>query len=336
MSEQSGLFPTARSWRDIPQEVTPRAMSKTGRRRYALAIGKVVAGIAFAGAVTWATIALITAIEYHPRTIARADEVGPVRAMPDFKTDGVLTAEWAVKALAIPKGASLMELDLRQLQARLLASGQVRVAVLEKRFPDTLVVRLNERTPVTRVMVRDGSGSPQMYFVAGDGVVFQGEGYAASFCNALPWLDGVKLVKHGGRFDPIEGMDVVADLITKARYESQRLYSLFHVISLAQFHSDGFIEVRSPVCESVIFTTHENFFRQLAYFDYICDAMKPTADNPLARIDLSLGRNVPVAFRDAVASKGSRRVEASAGDDGRRAAPITFPLLQRNPPQREL
>ncbi|OIR18569.1 cell division protein FtsQ [mine drainage metagenome] len=341
MSEQPGIFPTARSWREIPQEVAPRAMSKTGRRRYTIAIAKVVAGVAFAGAVTWGAVSLITAIEYHPASIARADDVGPVKPMPDFTTDGVLTAEWAAKTLAIPKTASLMELNLSLLQSRLLASGQVRVAVLEKRFPDTLVVKLNERTPVARVMVQDGSSAPTMYFAARDGVVFQGDGYARSFIEQLPWLDGVHLARQNGRFEPIQGMDAVASLIAQARYESQHLYSLFRVISLARFASDGLIEVRSPVCQSVEFTTHEDFFRQLAYFDYICDAMKPTPDNPLARIDLSLGRNVPVAFRDPVGShsKGAvtRSTQVDASADAQHGSAITFPsLFQRNPTQREL
>ncbi len=140
----------------------------------------------------------------------------------------------------------------------------------------------------------------------------------------------MKLVRDHGRFNPIPGMEVVSDLITKARYESEHLYSLFRVISLARFNSDGFIEIRSPVCQSVVFTDHEDFFRQLAYFDYICDTMKPTADNPLARIDLRLGRNVPVAFRDPV------KAGTSYSADRRRAAPVFFPSFQRNPTQREL
>jgi cell division protein FtsQ len=93
-------------------------------------------------------------------------------------TDGVLSQKWVAETLALPKGASLMALDLPALRDRLLAHGQIRVAVLTRSFPDTLVVTLQERTPVARILATDSSGLSKPLFVAKDGVVYEGRLYA--------------------------------------------------------------------------------------------------------------------------------------------------------------
>ncbi|MFA5265458.1 MAG: FtsQ-type POTRA domain-containing protein [Opitutaceae bacterium] len=302
MSESSGNSPSSRSWRDIPQEVQPRAMSKTGRRRQLLALAKVICGTAIMAGLAWACIELVSTIENNPRQLARAAQSGPVKDIVPV-SDGVLDKQWVIRTLGLSKSDTLMELDLDKLQARLLASGQVKSAMIMKSFPSTLAVTLSERVPVARIMVQDASQEPSQYLVARDGVIFKGEGYDPALCDSLPWLDGVRLSRNGGSIAPIEGMAVVSELLAKAKYETEHLYSLFKVVNLARLQSDGEIEVKAPECESVIFSTKEDFFKQLAWLDYIRDMVKPTPESPLARIDLShgagdfgQGSNVPVAF----------------------------------------
>ena len=111
-----------------------------------------------------------------------------------FATDGVLDRAWLDQTLALPGGASLMTLDLAALEDRLLASGQVQSVVLRRRFADnTLVVTVQERTPIARVMVQVGGTSPRPRLVARDGVVYEGVGYERTVLERLPWLDGVQL-----------------------------------------------------------------------------------------------------------------------------------------------
>jgi cell division protein FtsQ len=298
MPGPDSLFPKARSWRDIPQELKARAMTSSGRRRHTLSLLKIILGVAFGAGLLVVAIEIIASLENNPRRIDRAASNGTLRPAPLFKTDGVLTAAWVMRTLELPRSATLTELDLGALQSRLLASGQVRVALLSKVFPNTLSVSLLERGPVARIMIQDSGGTPPAArLVARDGVVFQAEGFAPALLDRLPWLLVPRLARSQGRLIPIEGMDLVSDLLAKARIESEHLLPLFQVVSLERLQSDGEIVVSSPECEGLVFNAREDFFRQLAYLDFIRDTMKPTPQNPLARLDLSLGAAVPAAYK---------------------------------------
>ncbi len=160
-------------------------------------------------------------------------------------TDGVLDQAWMTRALALPKNTSLMALDLYQLRARVLVSGQVRTATLTRSFPSTLAVSISERTPVARLSAQDRDEAPRTLFAARDGVVYEGVGYDAAMVKTLPWLAGMKLTRAGGTFQPIAGMEPVAELLAKAKLEAEHLYNTWKVVSLARLESDGEIEVRN-------------------------------------------------------------------------------------------
>lgn len=288
--------PPTRSWRDIPQPVKPHTMSRGGRWRLLLAGGRTLAVITFVLVVAWGGWKLTQALQENPNRMPAAAKAVPVRP-PELKTSGVLSPAWLARTLRVPKSASLMELDLGQLRDRLLADRQVVSAALTRNFPDRLIVAINERSPVARVMTKR-AGPPQPLLVARDGVVFGGEGYDPALIERLPWLDGFKLARSGSAFLPIEGMDVVGDLLAKAReadprVESDHLNRCWRVVSLARLASDRELEVRTARGITVVFSAHGDFFRQLAKLDYMWERLANAPEAP-ARIDLSLGREVPV------------------------------------------
>jgi len=200
-------------------------------------------------------------------------------------TDGVLDQAWITRTLALPRSASLMELDLEQLRDRLLASGQVRSATVTRRFPSTLSVTLTERTPVVRVMALLADGATRELLVSRDGVIYQGAGYDQEMVNSLVWLDGVKLVRIRDRFQPVAGMEPAAELLAKARNEAPHLYATWKVISLARLESDGELLVSSTVAEKITFNAAVDYFRQLALLDVLIDT-----GQPLKEINLAIGR----------------------------------------------
>ena len=53
MSKDTFSLPETRTWRDIPQQVRPRAMSNEGRRRLTIGALRATVGAAVAGAVAW-------------------------------------------------------------------------------------------------------------------------------------------------------------------------------------------------------------------------------------------------------------------------------------------
>ena len=294
MSQPLVNAPQARSWRDIPQPVKPRAMSREGQWRLVTSLARTLTTVAVVTGAAWGVWLVVAALQENPRTMPAAARSVPVKNFV-LKTnaDGVLDATWLRQALALPKGVSLMELDLQQLRARLLADGQVSAASITRTFPDTLEVRIAERAPVARLHAQFENGEERTLLVARDGVVFAGLGFETSRLEQMPWLDGMKLTRAGGRFAPIEGMNFVADLLAQARLEADYLYATWQVVSLARLASDKEIEVRTKLGMVVVFGTDGDFTQQIARLDYQLDELAKRAMTA-SKINLALGREVPV------------------------------------------
>ena len=315
MSTGAIRTPAVRSWRDIAQPVRPRAMSRGGRWRR-LMVGLrtfgAVLGLAVLGASAWY---LLTSVTPKAGDLPPAAKAGVLRRW-ELRTSagGVLDEAWLRNTLALPAGVTLMELDLPRLRARLLRDGQVDSAALSREFPDRLVVRITERSPVARVRVETGP-VPRDLLVAADGTIFQGAGYESAMVESLPWLAGVSLVAEGDGFRRVPGMTAVAQLLSDAQFAALTLYRSWASVSLARLESDREIEVATRNGSTVVFSASREYFGQLAKLDYLVDRL---ANTPAARvrIDLSYGRNVPVRIdapeaSSAVSPRGSARPPAS-------------------------
>jgi len=299
MSKTTNTAPFARTWQDISQSVNPRAMSKVSRQRR-LAWTLKFAGLAgVVAAIVWGTIEIAETMGRSPNQPGLAESGPPLKEIT-LTTDGVLDRTWAGRALALPKNATLMALDLYALRTRLLAHGQIKAAVLARNFPSTLALNIQERSPVARIQVQVGAAPPCAFLVARDGVVYDGKNYDPALLNTLPWLDGVRLVRAGNGFAPVDGMDAVADLLATAHNQAEHLYRGFEVVSLARLASDGELVVRSKDIPEITFNTRDDYFRQLARLDYVLDLARTQPDKPLKSVNLANGLQVPVTI-DTVA-----------------------------------
>lgn len=296
MSEESPSAPSVRSWRTIRQEVTPRAMSRRGRRRQQMVWLKGIALTLLVGGSIWGLSTIFNAWESDRAALAAAVRSEPVREVV-LVTDGVLTREWTVQTLALPRNISLMALDLAAQREKLMAHGQVRLAVLTRSFPDTLVVTLQERTPVARIHVADGPGIPRQFLVAKDGVVYEGAHYDKTMVAGLPWLAGFSLRRAAtGGYEPIPGLDQVADLLSTAQIQAPHLYRDWLFVSLARLRDHHELVVKAQDIAEIVFNTRDDYYRQLAQLDYIIDATRAQlGDEPaLQSVNLALGPHVPV------------------------------------------
>lgn len=289
----SDSMPRGRSWRTIRQEVAAPALSRRGRKRRHLGWLKTAAGIAVVAASVWGIHEL--AHTWADRTaLARAVNSATL-AEPVLITDGVLPQSWLKETLALPRSASLMALDLTALRDRLQAQGQVRVAVLTRSFPDTLVVTLRERTPVARLQVADAAGRRQL-LVARDGTVYDGVGYGRDLIATLPWLDGITLRRQGAGYAPVEGMETVAALLATAQTEATWLYRDWLVVSLARLAAHDEIVVRMQEGPEVVFTRQQDFFKQIARLDFILEESRDRLATRPVRVNLALGHQAAVLF----------------------------------------
>jgi len=328
-----------RTWRDIPQNVTPRAMSRAGRRRQWMRRLRWVGFGAGLLALCAGVLFVARMMAEGDLQLARASNAEPVREVV-LRTDGVLNQAWIIRRLALPPDATLIDLDLSSLRERLLADRQVITATLTRKFPATLEVSLSERSPVARINVRSGGTDavPRPQLVARDGVVYPGNGYDARLLAELPWLGGVRLRRlvpgTGGaaQFAPIFGMPLVAELLATARNEAPALYKTWRVVSLARLESDAEIEVKTDTIDRIIFNARESagFLRQVAQLDLLLDSVQPGA-GAISEINLAIGRmidgriQVPVTFKDDGSGAGASRRNAEL------VAPVS-PSRQINSP----
>ncbi len=322
MSQPTVNPPPARTWRDIPQDVKRRAMTSEGKKRLAMAIGNLVGLALVLLAAFWGIDEVIDVWETNPTRITAAASGVPLKDI-SVRTDGVLDKAWVTRTFDIPKGATLMGLNLQQLQQSLLATGQVQSAVVMRKFPDLLVVTLQERSPVARVMALfGGATAPQALMVAKDGSVYSGFGYEQALIDTLPFLDGVKLVREGSGYSKIDGMEQVSDMLSAARSNTPGLYRTFRVVSLAQFTVDGTISVKSTEVDEITFGLREDFMRQLARLDYILEETRRQSPSaPLKAVNLAVGGNqVPIAFDIPVVTADGRAPHVSV----KPSAPLPF------------
>lgn len=304
-------------------------MSRSGRWRLAVSLGRVAAGCAVAGVVAWVGWKAAAALQEDVRAMPAAARAVAMRP-PELYTDGVLTPDWLQLTLAVRSNAALMELDLERLHARLVAEPQVLTATLTRHFPDRLVVTLTERRPIARVMA-ELNGQREQLLVGRDGVLFAGEGHSRAVLDALPWLDGVRLVRQGDSFRPLEGAGVAADLISRAQLEAEHLFRSWRVVSLARLASDRELEVRTAEGATVVFSANDDYFRQLAKLDFLWERVVGLAA-ARPRIDLSLGREVPVGLDVEplpVGSRPSRVTPAAGGNRPLLSLPVRSPSKSR-------
>lgn len=282
---------SSRSWRDINQSVNQRAMTAQGRRRFRRNVMRAILSIVTCGGV--AVLAFFVYEDYQsPESpFAAVAEQTPLRDIVVL-TDGTLTEAWAEKQLALPDGIPLMTIDLEAAKLALEAEGQVRAAVVTRHFPSTLLVTLEERAPIARMMVAVDPARPEPMFVARDGAVYRGFFYDRDLEARLPWLAPNRLVRDRDGFAPIAGLENVAELLLAAIQDAPHLVDSFHIISLAESPQ---IVVEISEGPQAVFSPGD-FRLQLARLDYVLDLCRqqPLPHGTPGRIDLSLGTQVVV------------------------------------------
>jgi len=282
---------SSQSWRGINQTVNQRAMTKQGRRRLRWNVARAIFSI-----VVCSGIAVLAGFLYRGHrspetTLASVSDSTPLRDIVVL-TDGTLTEDWARERLALPEGIPLMTIDLEAAKHAIEAEHQVRTAVVTRHFPSTLLVTLEERAPIVRVMVPTDPERPELMFVGRDGVVYRGYYYDRELESRLPWLDGVRLVRDGDNFAPIAGLKDVSELLLVAMQDAPHLAAAFRIVSLAE---PPRLLVQIADGPQAIFSPGD-FRLQLARLDYVLDLCRqqPLPRGMPGRIDLSLGSQVVV------------------------------------------
>lgn len=278
------------TWKDIDQGVKPKTMSKASKQRVLMGRVRWFLGVAAIVVVVVVVAKFVLFSPVGPRLLAQAGEALPV-ARVEVTTDGVLSREFVLNMMELHEGETdLLALDIDVLKDRLIAIPQVRDAEVERHFPDSLAITIEEREPIVRILARRATGETIALLVDGEGYVFEGEDFDTKFLRSLPSLGGVSLKREGRGYARIDGMKDVNDLLMEAKAVAPHIYRSWRVVSLEQSPN---IVVRSKFAKEVIFEPG-NYRQDLAQLDYVLDYYRGQVVNTVASIDLTLGNQVPV------------------------------------------
>ncbi len=214
-----------------------------------------------------------------------------------FKTDGVLTQRWLQERLEFLKNKSLMQIDIFELKNNLESMGQIKIAIIERKFPDTLKIQVQEYHPAFRLTIplkkqKNGKDQYASYLVSKEGHVYQGANYSQATLKNLPYLTGVKLRKVQGKFLDIPGIQGVSQLLEKAKLQYPKLYSRWKSISLEKFNPDpeavGSLIIIQTRSWGKIYFASTQFDQQLSRLNYVIQYSDSQQLKFMESIDLTL------------------------------------------------
>ena len=293
--------PSTLSWRDLPQRGPRRNITEAARKRRWTGwvhTALVAVSVAVLGLGSWLSYDVLWAPS-GADPLSNHTPQGPGRVV--FETDGVLNQSWLMARHSIPISKGVMAVDIHQLKRTLESNGQIREAAIEVRLPNTLLVRISERTPVLRVRVRAGAGETKTLLIARDGTVYEGSLYPQLFLERLPGAADLSLRPEGTGYARVEGMEKVADLLDVVREQHPDLYSDWKLISFDRIHGDEanpdtVIKVSGTRVQSLVFAPG-NVDTQLQRLTRILGYAQANRIDRINKVDLSYNEQAVVQFK---------------------------------------
>jgi cell division septal protein FtsQ len=219
-----------------------------------------------------------------------------------FKSNGVLTPQWVKPFLSdLCMGIDMMAIDIFAIKRNIETCSQIKTTVVERQFPGTLKITVEERLPLLRLLVRDGKLTNEM-LIDGEGVVFHGEEISEFDRRALPFLSGIVLKKtRDGYYEKVPMLDKVYQLLHIAKTKYWPIYAQMEVVSIEKLKKKSVpwsrIDVRCQ-CASLVIFKDGDFEEQLKRLDLLLNTPKIREHLPVKRIDLSLGKDTAIKFQE--------------------------------------
>jgi cell division septal protein FtsQ len=210
-----------------------------------------------------------------------------------FSTNGKITSGWLARELAIKKGADLFALDISAMQSHLENFPQIRRVSIEKCFPDVLSIRLDERSPILKI-VANVNGTKKLFLIDGtDGEIFSPICYNKHDIAAM--LPANIALKGSGdkifQFLPLSGAPIVKDFISILRNDFPEIFDAVKFINLRKYDSRpgavwATIELHLKNGIVVVFGTQQ-FDVQLMRLNYLLNEKCANSIHRIKKINVS-------------------------------------------------
>lgn len=182
-----------------------------------------------------------------------------------------MTKEEVIEASGVSKGLNLFLLPGREVANRLMNYVRIKGVKLERDFPDTLVIHVNERNGLA--LFQNGSG--KWMELSGDGMIL--EVYAAGMARPdLPIVEGMVPKIVDKQVELNENLEIMLALlkkvypwrkeITKVSYKMEDVHLAFDSGTIIYFGHVADVEKNLPVFET-IWNNIQNPAKKIQYID---------------------------------------------------------------------
>ena len=186
-----------------------------------------------------------------------------------FKTDGVITKQWAQENSLLPSPQNLAQIDVRQIRENFLGASQIKDASVAKIYPDKILIEITEHKPAARIAIAQNK-SVREYLVSPEGVIFDPVCVPPESVADLPWLMGVPIIQKGAGFEACENAHIIDELIKSARAALPENFETWRTINARELGSVTLPIMIVSTSENVKIVFHaKNIKYQLEKLEYI-------------------------------------------------------------------
>ena len=293
------------SWHNLTKRTTKAVDSPSFRLRRVRKTLK-IGSMGFLITVILGTIVFLVKYSVYNTQRSIASQSLPIERI-EFNTNGALTNRWLSSVVQLKMGTRLAEADINIIKAQLEAVGQVHFASVERVFPDALRIDIKEYIPIMRLAVEEPNKKRQLRIISSVGTIYQGIGYKREELRELPFLR--PYLDHEGGYQPLQGIEHVANLLKTCRQKHPSEYKKWQVVSLKSYsginNSPGeVIEIQAAQTigksqtlsiTRLIFSVTTDFNIQLDRLGHIREVSLSIKDH-LKSVDLSLRDAAAVQF----------------------------------------
>lgn len=285
------------SWRKIQQGRQRGKTTRTARRRRLLILFRTSLMVLLLVAIG----AGIVALRYFGDAVRATPERTEAQPLDlEFRSDGVLTAQWFEARFGSLLYADIREINVGELKDQLEQYGQVATAAATVTLPSQLAIELEEREPMLRIRLRGEDGTPKVLLVARDGTLYEGANYPPETLLRLPGVAGLRVRRNGAAYLPITGLEQVAELLDLAKERLPALYRHWRVLDLTDWDPDleyrpSLVRIKSSHIDQIVFSTY-GIEEQIVRLGGILEHIQRYQLGQPKLIDLSFGGEAVIRY----------------------------------------
>ena len=220
-----------------------------------------------------------------------------------FSTNGTITSKWLANNLELKKGLDLFDLDILELRTKLENVQQIKEVSIEKIFPDTLLIKIEERVPLLKFFVMIDGQKKLLFVDKNDGEIFESAQWERYDLKHI--LSTNLLLKQnpssGERFIPINGINKISRLVDVLISDFPGIFSKIKCLDLRDYDSRDdaqWSRIKLELDNGIIAVLgNENFSNQLMHLEFLIEEKCKNNLHNIKKIDVTSLKDAIVEYK---------------------------------------